>query len=51
MSASLWGLTTLGWVAVTVTVVATGLLTTITPAAGRGADVMVVGVPAVLVEA
>ena len=41
----------MGWVAVTVTVVATGLLTTITPAAGRGVDVLVVGVPAVLVEA
>ena len=35
MSASLWGVTTLlGWVAVTFTDVAAGLLTTTTPVAG-----------------
>jgi len=49
MSASLWGVTTLGWVVVTFTDVTAGLLTTTTPVADWGVDVLVVRVPAMLV--
>ena len=49
MSASLWGVTTLGWAVVTFTDVTAGLLTTTTPVAGGGVDVLVVGGAAILV--
>lgn len=49
MSASLWGLTTLGWVTVAFTDVGVGLLATVTPAAGCGVTAFVFGAPAMLV--
>ena len=48
MSASLWGLTTLGWVTVAFTDVGVGLLATATPAAGCGVTAFVFGAPATL---
>ena len=49
MSASLWGLMTLGWVTVAFTDVGVGLLATVTPAAGCGVTAFVFGAPAMLV--